>query len=240
LIVVNAHRILSGQSLLLRSQDTHADFVFVEKEEQEEILDSIKSFVRDRIPARLQIQPDQGVQVITPIHRGLLGTIHINQQLQALLNPDGEPVQHGSTSFRLGDRVMQLRNNYDKGVFNGDLGKVVNIDKDSNRLAVQFDRERVEYPCADLDELSLAYATSVHKSQGSEYPAVVIPIHTSHYLMLNRSIFYTAITRAKKLAVLIGSRKALAMAMRNVRVDNRFTGLKERLRAFGNPLIDGK
>ncbi|MGH7846786.1 MAG: SF1B family DNA helicase RecD2 [Candidatus Binatia bacterium] len=240
LIVLNAHRILSGQSLLLRTQDTHADFVFVEKEEQEEILISIKSFVRDRIPERLQIQPDQGVQVITPIHRGLLGTVHINQQLQALLNPQGEPVQHGSASFRLGDRVMQLRNNYDKGVFNGDLGKIVRIDIHGNRLAVQFERELVEYPLTDLDELSLAYATSVHKSQGSEYPAVVIPIHTSHYLMLNRSIFYTAITRAKKLAVLIGSRKALAMAMRNVRVEKRFTGLKERLRAFGVPLIDGK
>ncbi|HWP59985.1 MAG TPA: ATP-dependent RecD-like DNA helicase [Candidatus Acidoferrales bacterium] len=234
LLVLNAHRILSGEPLLLNAQNTRGDFLFVESESQEEILALVKSFVRERIPARLQTSAAEGVQVITPIHRGLLGTIHINQELQQLLNPRGDSVQHGATTFRAGDRVMQLRNNYDRGVFNGDLGKIAGIDRQAGRLFVQFERERVEYPFADLDELALAYATSVHKSQGSEYPAVVIPVHTAHYLMLNRSIFYTAITRAKRLAVLIGSRRALALAMRNARVEKRFTGLQERLKAFAS------
>ena len=131
--------------------------------------------------------------------------------------------------MRLGDKVMQLRNNYDKGVFNGDLGRIAAIDREEGSIKVDFYDKRVEYDADEIDEISLAYATSIHKSQGSEYPAVVIPLHTSHYLMLHRSILYTAVTRGKKLVVLVGSRKALAMAIRNVRLDKRNTGLKEKL-----------
>jgi exodeoxyribonuclease V alpha subunit len=159
-----------------------------------------------------------------------LGTVHLNRELQNLLNPDGEPIQRREFSLRLGDKVMQLRNNYDKGVFNGDLGQISRLDKEEEEVRVDFYGRSVSYRLDELDELSLAYATSIHKSQGSEYPAVVIPLHTSHYLMLHRSILYTAITRGKQLVVLVGSRKAVTMAIKNVRVEQRFTGLKERLK----------
>jgi exodeoxyribonuclease V alpha subunit len=133
--------------------------------------------------------------------------------------------------LRVNDKVMQLRNNYDKGVFNGDLGRIVGIDKEEGKIRIDFDDKIVEYEADELDEISLAYATSIHKSQGSEYPVVVIPLHTSHYMMLYRSILYTAVTRGKKLVIVVGSRKALAMAIRNVRVEKRNTGLKEKLAA---------
>jgi len=155
--------------------------------------------------------------------------MHLNRELQNLLNPEGEPVERGGSLFRLGDRVMQLRNNYDKGVFNGDMGKIVTIDNAEGELCVDFYGRPVSYAFEELEELSLAYATSIHKSQGSEYPVVIIPLHTSHYPMLYRSILYTAVTRGKELVVLVGSQKALWMAIRNVRVEQRFTGLKERL-----------
>ena len=172
----------------------------------------------------------QAVQVLTPMHRGQLGTIQLNRELQNLFNPVGEALDRGGSLLRVRDKVMQLRNNYDKGVFNGDLGRIVSIDKEDGKVCVDFDDKRVEYEADELDEITLAYATSIHKSQGSEYPAVVIPLHTSHYLMLYRSILYTAVTRGKKLVVVVGSRKALAMAIRNVRVERRNTGLREQLK----------
>jgi exodeoxyribonuclease V alpha subunit len=230
LIVANAHRILQGQSLLLRPDGESRDFVFIERESPEEILETVKSLVKERIPRRLGGEPKQSVQVLSPMHRGLLGTVHLNRELQNLLNPDGEPIQRREFSLRLGDKVMQLRNNYDKGVFNGDLGQISRLDKEEEEVRVDFYGRSVSYRPDELDELSLAYATSIHKSQGSEYPAVVIPLHTSHYLMLHRSILYTAITRGKQLVVLVGSRKAVTMAIKNVRVEQRFTGLKERLK----------
>jgi exodeoxyribonuclease V alpha subunit len=152
--------------------------------------------------------------------------------MQSLLNPSADGLEHGATTLRLGDKVMQLRNNYDKGVFNVDLGRVVGIDREERSIKIDFLDKIVAYESDELDEISLAYATSVHKSQGSEYPAVIIPLHTSHYLMLHRSILYTAVTRGKKLVVLVGSRKALAMAIRNVRIERRNTGLKEKLMAI--------
>ena len=171
----------------------------------------------------------QAIQVLTPMHRGLLGTINLNREMQSLLNPSGETLERGGSLLRLGDKVMQLRNNYDKGVFNGDLGRIAGIDREEGSIKVDFYDKLVEYESDELDEINLAYATSVHKSQGSEYPVVVIPLHTSHYLLLHRSILYTAVTRGKKLVVLVGSRKALAMAIRNVRLERRNTGLKEKL-----------
>lgn len=229
LIVVNAHRILQGQSLLFGNERERRDFVFIGRESEEEILKTIKELVKERIPRSLRVDSAQAIQVLSPMHRGALGTVHLNQELQRLLNPEGESVERGGSLFRLGDKVMQLRNSYDRAVFNGDLGRIVGIDKEEGELQVDFDGRAVPYAFDELDEISLAYATSIHKSQGSEYPAVVIPLHTCHYLMLHRSILYTAVTRGKELVVLVGSKKALSMAIRNVRVERRFTGLKEKL-----------
>ncbi|MGE5220443.1 MAG: ATP-dependent RecD-like DNA helicase [Chloroflexota bacterium] len=232
LIVVNAHRILQGQSLVLREDGEAQDFVFLARESEEEILTTVKELVRESIPRSLQLAPEeiaQMIQVLTPMHRGLLGTINLNRELQTLLNPQGQTLERGGFTLRLGDKIMQLRNNYDKGVFNGDLGRIVGIDRDDGSVKVDFFDKAVDYESDELDEISLAYATSVHKSQGSEYPAVIIPLHTSHYMMLHRSILYTAVTRGKKLVVLVGSRKAVAMAIRNLRVEKRNTGLREKL-----------
>lgn len=229
LIVVNAHRILRGEPLLFGPEGERRDFVFVVREEPEAILETVKTLVQERIPRSLRLDPIQSVQVLTPMHRGLLGTVHLNQELQKLLNPAGEAFERGERLFRLGDKVMQQRNDYDKGVFNGDLGRIVRIDREEGELYVDFYGREIAYEMDELDELSLAYATSIHKSQGSEYPAVVIPLHTSHYMMLHRSILYTAITRGKDLVVLVGSKKAVAMAIKNIRVEKRFTGLRERL-----------
>jgi exodeoxyribonuclease V alpha subunit len=236
LIVANAHRILQGQSLQLADGGSNSDFTFLPRESEDEILETLKTLVRIEIPRWLKLGEDQvgqAIQVLTPMHRGLLGTINLNRELQALLNPSGVSLERGGTTLRWGDKVMQLRNNYDKGVFNGDLGRIVGIDSETGGIKVDFLDRIVEYDSDDLDEISLAYATSVHKSQGSEYPVVVIPLHTSHYLLLHRSILYTAVTRGKKLVVIVGSRKALAMAIRNFRVEKRNTGLMEKLTAMG-------
>jgi exodeoxyribonuclease V alpha subunit len=186
------------------------------RESEEEVLDTIKELLREQIPNRLGLLPQdvaQSVQVLTPMHRGLLGTIQLNRELQALLNPDGDELQRGGWVLRVRDKVMQLRNNYDKGVFNGDLGRIAGIDREDGKIRVDFEDKTVEYDADEWDEISLAYATSIHKSQGSEYPVVVLPLHTSHYMMLYRSILYTAVTRGKKLVIVVGSRKALAMAI---------------------------
>ncbi len=188
--------------------------------------------VSEEVPRSLRLATDevaQAIQVLTPMHRGLLGTINLNCELQALLNPWGTALERTGSSLRVGDKVMQLRNNYDKGVFNGDLGRIVGIDKEDGSVKVDFLEKIVKYDSDEVEEIGLAYATSVHKSQGSEYPVVVIPLHTSHYLLLHRSILYTAVTRGKKLVVIVGSRKALAMAIRNFRVEKRNTGLREKL-----------
>ncbi|HEY7558333.1 MAG TPA: ATP-dependent RecD-like DNA helicase [Candidatus Binatia bacterium] len=234
LIVMNAHRILRGQGLQFADARERRDFDFIARESEEDVLATIKELVRERVPKMLQLRPGeeaQAVQVLTPMHRGLLGTMQLNRELQQLLNPAGEALERNGSVLRVRDKVMQLRNNYDKGVFNGDLGRIVGIDKEEGKIRVDFDDKVVEYESDEWDEISLAYATSVHKSQGSEYPAVILPLHTSHYMMLYRSILYTAVTRGKKLVIVVGSRKALAMAIRNVRVEKRNTGLREKLSA---------
>jgi exodeoxyribonuclease V alpha subunit len=232
LIVVNAHRILQGQNLQFSDARERRDFDFIARESEEEILETIKELLRERIPQWLGARPDeivQSVQLLTPMHRGLLGTIQLNRDLQALFNPAGQALERAGMTLRVRDKVMQLRNNYDKGVFNGDLGRIVSIDRDDGKIRVDYDERVVEYESDEWDEISLAYATSIHKSQGSEYPVVVLPLHTSHYIMLYRSILYTAVTRGKNLVIVVGSHKALAMAIRNVRVEIRNTGLKEKL-----------
>jgi exodeoxyribonuclease V alpha subunit len=179
---------------------------------------------------RFGITDPRAIQVLTPMNRGPLGTHALNRELQDLLNPRGRELRAGDRRYREGDRVIQLRNNYDKLVFNGAIGRVEAIDTAKSKVGVVFDEGHAEYDLADLDELGLAYAISIHKSQGSQYPAVVIPIHQSHYLMLRRNLIYTAITRAERVCVLVGTRAAMAQAVRNEDERRRFSRLADRLR----------
>ncbi len=231
-IVVNAHRIRDG---LMPELDAPAgsDFFFIERAEPEALLATLGELITRRIPARFGFDPLRDVQVLTPMNRGPLGVVRINQLLRELLNPTGKELVRGGRMLRVGDKVMQIRNNYDLEVWNGDLGRLVAIDEDEQTVAVDFEGRRVEISWADLDELTPAYACSIHKSQGSEYPCVVLPLHTQHYVMLERNLLYTALTRARRLAVVIGEKRALALAVRNVRNRRRFSRLEERLRGAG-------
>jgi len=231
-IVTNAHRINRGEFPLLSRSESHGagDFYFVERPEPERALDLIKKLVKERIPARFGLDPVADVQVITPMHRGLLGTTHLNAELQELLNPHGENLVIGARRFRVGDKVMQVRNNYDRDIFNGDIGRIVAIDRLNQKLCVDFDGRIVEYDFGETDEIQLSYAISVHKSQGSEYPAVVLPLHPQHYIMLQRNLLYTAVTRARRLVCIVGTRKALGIAVRNDKTQRRHTALAQRLR----------
>jgi exodeoxyribonuclease V alpha subunit len=213
------------------------DYYFVERAEPEEIVATLRDVVGTRIPGRFRLDAVDDVQVLTPMNRGALGTANLNAELQALLNPGDVGIVRGTRSFRLGDKVMQIRNNYTLEVFNGDIGRIVTIEPEERTVAVRYEERVVTYGYPELDELVLAYACSIHKAQGSEYPAVVIPVHTQHYVMLQRNLLYTALTRARRLAVLIGTRRALAIAVRNHRVDERHTRLAARLRG-ALPAID--
>ena len=230
LIVVNAHRVNHGEMPRLPPPGADADFFFIEKKEPEEVLETLKLVVKERIPEKFGFDPVNDVQVLTPMHRGLLGAASLNAELQALLNPQGASVVHGSRLFRVGDKVMQIRNNYDLEVFNGDIGRIEAIVEVERTVAVLFDGRVVTFERADLDELVLAYACSIHKSQGSEYPCVVLPVHTQHYVMLQRNLLYTGMTRARKLVVLVGTKRALAIAVKNDRTESRFTQLAAQLR----------
>jgi exodeoxyribonuclease V alpha subunit len=230
-IVLNAHRVNDGEMPLLGDggDGGRSDFYLVERAEPEQVLATVKELVGRRIPRQFDLDPVADIQVLTPMHRGSLGAQSLNAELQALLNPGGEAIARGARLFRAGDKVMQLRNNYDLEVFNGDIGQLVEVDPDQRRVRVRFEERVVTYDQAQLDELVLAYACTIHKSQGAEYPAVVIPLHSQHWAMLQRNLLYTAITRGKRLVVVVGSRKALAMAVRNHRVEERFTRLAARL-----------
>jgi exodeoxyribonuclease V alpha subunit len=185
--------------------------------------------VQSRLVGRFGINDPREIQVLTPMNRGPIGVHALNRELQDLLNPRGRELRAGDRRFREGDRVIQLRNNYDKLVFNGAIGRVVAIDSARGKIGVVFEEGHAEYDMSELDELGLAYAISIHKSQGSQYPAVVIPIHQTHYLMLRRNLLYTAITRAERVCVLVGTRSALAQAVRNADERRRFSRLAERL-----------
>ena len=228
LIVQNAHRINRGELPALEA-DPRADFFFIEREAPEELLATLRHLIAERIPQGFGLDPRSDVQVLSPMRRGALGANSLNRELQALLNPRGKELSLTAQALRVGDRVMQVRNNYDLEVFNGDIGRLVAEDEEEATVEVDFDGRRVAYGAEDLDDLVLAYASSVHKAQGSEYPAVVIPLHAQHYLMLQRNLLYTAVTRARRLVVLVGSRRALALAVGNRRSQHRFTRLAERL-----------
>jgi exodeoxyribonuclease V alpha subunit len=273
-IVINAHRVNEGQMPITKSEtdstsavrhpssaidsesairnpQSDTDFFFISEEQPEKVLATIKTLCAERVPQKFGFDPMRDIQVLTPMHKGLCGSENLNRELQAALNPSGPAVQRFGRIYRVGDRVMQTRNNYDKDVFNGDLGRVKRLDLVDQQVIVEMenvgspsnssaaDRPRpgaasssreVPYEFTDMDELLPAYAISIHKSQGNEYPCVIVPLLTQHYVLLQRNLLYTAITRGKQLVILIGSKKALAIAVRNNKTAARFSRLKERLR----------
>ena len=229
LIVVNAHHVNAGEPLEVRQGDT--DFYFMRCEDPATCVQRAIDFMTTRIPRKFGLDPLADVQILTPMRRNLLGTENLNVELQKALNPTGDAIIRGGTTFRVGDRVMQLRNNYDKDVYNGDVGFVKAVDPAERKLVVLFDGRPVAYDPGDLDELVLAYAMTIHKSQGSEYPAVIVILHTQHYVMLQRNLLYTAITRGKKLVLLMGVPYAIDQAIKNNTVRERRTSLAERLQA---------
>ncbi|MFH1487851.1 MAG: ATP-dependent RecD-like DNA helicase, partial [Pseudomonadota bacterium] len=224
LIVVNAHRIHQGKIPELSSTGKeHADFYFIEQEDPDHVLSIIQELVCSRIPAKFRLDPFEEIQVLSPMHKGAVGTENLNQKLQGVLNPSGTEINRGERVFRIKDKVMQVRNNYEKEVFNGDIGQIASIDPEIREVIVNYDGNAVTYEASELEEITLAYAISVHKSQGSEYPAVVLPLLVQHYLLLQRNLIYTAVTRGKKLVVMVGGKKALAMGVTNDRIRKRYT-----------------
>jgi exodeoxyribonuclease V alpha subunit len=230
-IVRAAHAVNHGE-LPASAPPNGGDFFFVEADDPQTIIDRVLTMVKTRIPAAFGLDPFRDVQVLSPMNKSELGVQNLNRLLQEALNSESKKdVQRFGTSYRVGDKVIQTRNNYQREVFNGDIGRVVGLDEIDQVLRVDFDSREVEYEFSELDELSLAYAISIHKSQGSEYPAVVIPVHTQHFVMLQRNLLYTGITRGRKLVVLVGSRKALWLAVTKAETALRFSLLKWRLQA---------
>jgi len=229
-IVRAAHQINSGNLPQLPARGEASDFYMVAAEEPEDIVSTVVDLVRTRLPAKFDVDPVRDIQVLCPMNRSVTGARGINQALQAALNPPSElSVEKFGYAFSVGDKVMQIENNYDRDVYNGDIGFVTEIDRKEEELAVEFDGRTVPYPFGELDELVLCYATTIHKSQGSEYPIVIIPISTQHYMMLKRNLIYTGITRGKRLVVLVGQMRALAMAVKGKQVGRRWSKLKDRL-----------
>ena len=232
-IVRAAHQINQGVYPRLAEKGEASDFYFIPADEPEAIAQTVVDLVQTRLPRKFGVDPIRDIQVLCPMNRGLTGARGLNQALQAALNPPGEhSVDKFGYRFSAGDKVMQIENNYDRDVYNGDIGFVTGIDLAEEELVVEFDGRLVTYPFGELDELVLCYATTIHKSQGSEYPVVVIPISTQHYMMLRRNLIYTGITRGKTLVVLVGQKKALAMAVKGKQVEQRWSKLKERLVAM--------
>lgn len=230
-IITAAYDINHGRVPISPKSEELADFYFIEVEEPEAIQAMLVRLIKERIPARFGFDPKADIQVLTPMNRSLLGARNLNMVLQTALNPGdgGSEIQRFGWTFRIGDRVIQTENNYNRDVFNGDLGIVEKINRIEQVMTVNIEGRPVEYDFGDLDELALAYVLSIHKSQGSEFPCIVIPLHTQHYLMLRRNLLYTAVTRGKKLVILVGTKKALGMAVRRVDTGQRYTALRKRL-----------
>lgn len=224
-IIINAHRINAGVFPDIRI-DKNGDFFFIQEEEPQSIGQTIIGLVKQRLPKKYGFDTLRDIQVLSPMNRGLIGNRNLNAQLQKALNPNKDPLVKLGRSFLAGDKVMQIQNNYDKAVFNGDVGYIKKIDRIEHELLVDFEDKLVVYDFADVDQLTLAYAVSIHKYQGSECPCIVMPVHTTHYMLLFRNLLYTGITRGKRLVVLVGTKKALAMAVGNNRAMKRFTGLQ--------------
>lgn len=230
LIIVNAHRINNGQMPTTATEGKHRkDFFFFSVDDPEDALKEIVSLCKEKIPAR-GYDPMKDVQVLTPMHKGTVGVANLNSVLQATLNPGRDELVRAGKVLRVGDKIIQLRNNYDKEVFNGDIGRVVTIDREMQEVHIDFYGRRVAFEFSELDEISLAYAISVHKAQGSEYPVVIMPVLTQHYMLLQRNLLYTGITRGRELVIVIGTWKALAIAIHNNKPHKRYTMLTERLK----------
>lgn len=230
LIIINAHKINSGLLPSPKQSDNKLDdFYFIEQEDPEEVVRIILELTKKRIPERFGFDAVDDIQVLTPMHKGIVGAGNLNMELQSTLNPGQGGVMRGNRNYRLNDKVMQIKNNYDKEVFNGDIGRITRIDEDARKVTISFDGRDRAYDYTDLDEIILAYAVSVHKSQGSDYHAVIIPIVTQHYILLQRNLIYTAITRGRKLVVMVGTRKALAIGVKNDKTKRRYTYLRYRL-----------
>ena len=231
LIIVNAHRINNGLLPSFKSFEQKLDdFYFIEQEDPEAVLRILLELVKERIPRRFGFDPVNDIQVLSPMHKGIVGAGNLNRELQNVLNPGEDGVIRGGRNFRVHDKVMQIKNNYDKEVFNGDIGRITRIDTENQELVISFDGRDIPYDYSDLDEIALAYAVSIHKSQGSEYPAVIMPILTQHFVLLQRNLVYTAVTRGRKLVVMVGTMKALAIGVKNDKTQKRYTYLKHRLR----------
>jgi exodeoxyribonuclease V alpha subunit len=229
-IIVNAHRINQGlMPEFTQDRDRLEDFYFVEQEDPDQALRVIIELITSRIPNRFKLDPINEIQVLSPMHKGVVGTGNLNNTLQEVLNPAEIKLIKGERVFRLHDKVMQIRNNYDKEVFNGDMGRITTINPEKNEITVTFDGIPISYDYSELDEIVLAYAISIHKSQGSEFLAVIIPVLSQHFILLQRNLIYTAVTRGKRLVVLIGSKRALAMGIKNDKTRQRYTYLAERL-----------
>jgi len=230
-IVRNAHHVNHGEPIETPAPDEDADFYFIQTQEPEQVIQRMLELVTDRIPKRFGFDPMDDIQVLTPMRRNQLGADNLNVVLQQALNPNGTHVERFGRKYRTGDRIMQIRNNYDKDVFNGDIGRIHDVNLEDQHLTVEFDGRRIRFDFSELDELVHAYACSIHKSQGSEYPAVVLLMATQHFKLLQRNLLYTGLTRGRKLVCLVGSSKAVYIAPRNNVIRLRRTGLRERLSA---------
>lgn len=228
-IIMNAHRINKGEQIDMRG-GRDSDFFFAAKETNEEVVELLVKYCTENLPRYYHVDALQDIQVLTPMQRGVCGAANLNQVLQEAMNPGSIFLRRGGTQYRLHDKVMQIRNDYDKEVFNGDIGVINHVDMEERELTVNFDGREVVYDVSELEELTLAYAITIHKSQGSEYPIVVMPFTMSHYVMLQRNLLYTGVTRAKKILVLIGEKKAVWYAVKNETTADRNTKLAERLR----------
>jgi exodeoxyribonuclease V alpha subunit len=228
-IIMNAHRINEGHFPVF-SKEKNNDCFFIKEDDPEIIVDKIVSLCHARLPNYYKVDPINDIQVICPMLRGCTGAHNLNSVLQQKLNPSNIYINYGGTRYNLNDKVMQIKNNYDKNVYNGDIGRIIKINLEEKTIDIKFDYRKIEYDITELDEIILAYATTVHKSQGSEYPVVVAPFSTQHFMMLQRNLLYTCVTRAKKILVLIGSTKALAIAISNNKITKRNTLLSERLK----------
>ena len=238
LISHNASRINRGEFLeLLPDYEGDKDFYCIFRDEAEDIEKEILSLCCSRLNRRYGLDPIREIQILSPMRKGIIGTENLNVQLQKILNPNPSAPAGRKRRLQVWDKVMQIRNNYDKEVFNGDLGIISGVDMEAEILEIDYEGRRVLYEAADLGEIVLAYAVTVHKSQGSEFPCVIIPLHTTHYPLLQRNLIYTAVTRGKNLVILVGSRKAISIAINNARVVQRNTMLRERLREYPQPLL---
>jgi exodeoxyribonuclease V alpha subunit len=230
-IILAAHKINQGEILRIINRE-ESDLFFIEETDPAEIPGTILSLCSSRIPSKYNFNPFSGIQVITPMYKGDAGADNLNELLQQGLNENPPLHKHAGKKYKIGDKVMQLRNNYEKFIFNGDIGIIEDIRNHTKIMAVNYAGKVVEYSFLELDEITLAYAITVHKSQGSEYPCIILPLTTGHYPLLQRNLLYTAITRASKLMIIIGSKQAMAMAIKNNRVVQRYTSLFKKFESF--------